>query len=174
MSATAAVAEYRIWHPTPETMPLLWEQFAKRRHLYPNGLAVDVAAFVDLMTAPDTVIYEMGDFEGVAYFTGVPDRADRPAFAEPSAMSHVLIWGTDYLKRADVARAIARDVMGRWQLRRLLTEIPAFNKMAVAFAKRVGFKEVGILRARHNIAGAWEASVVLDALASDLKEASHG
>jgi RimJ/RimL family protein N-acetyltransferase len=171
-SAESSVTEFRLMEFTPEKMQRMWKEFKRRSHQYPNGLALDVTRFVGLMTEENTEVYEVGDFAGVVYFTGVVGK-DEAELEEPRASSHILIWDKGYYGRADLVRRVVRYAMSKHGLSRVVSEIPAFNRMAIKMAERVGFQHVGVLRRRYKVADAWENSVVMDALASDLKKAKQ-
>lgn len=160
---------------TPEFMGRIQRKFFGFRNRFPEGMATNVLGLVEVLSAPDSAIYEIGDFGGVAYFNNITSLWDRTGFIpEASAGAHVMIWDRDYLRRPDVGQEIAKEVMETYKLVRLFTEIPQWNSLAIQYAKAIGFREIGRMRNRFKRQGQLHSGVLMDALRSDLEGASHG
>lgn len=169
--------EVRPFEPTPDAVSALWRKFYERRHLYPNGLAINVPEFVALVTAPDTVIYEVGDFGGVIWFSGITPQQETSPIGEARCAGHVMIWDEAWLGRPDIGRAVCGKVMVDWGLARIISDIPETNHMAVSYGKQVGFNLIGKFRRRFNVKGKWIDSIIMDLIPQDLlavSESEHG
>lgn len=163
---------YRIVNPTPEMMADLARRFFQRRHLFAFDFGTNAPDLVEVFTAEDTVVYEVGSWGGVVYFTDiVPGNSGERWRTEPIARYHVLIWDRGCLGKSYEATELCLDFMGRLNVHRLLAEVPSWNTMALYAAKRTGFKMIGKLRHRYLRAGEWHNSYVLDALPADLIKA---
>src|SRR5258705_7011490 len=82
---------------------------------------------------------------------------------------HVCIWDRQTMGRTEAARFAARDLMRMERLDRLVGEIDQHNYLALNFAKRVGFKVIGVVRQRKDTHGQTHNVVLMDALPGDLE-----
>jgi hypothetical protein len=158
-----------IEHRTPEYIGQLWLKVWDLRDQLPWGLGKDAAEFVRLMQAPRMTSYEVGDFQGVVFFTNIRE-APLPD-DEPGAMVHILVWDTIYLYRnTKMFRELLKDFFRRYNVRRVMGEIPAGVRLNKFLSKGIGFNEVGTLRQRvPRNDGEWEDAVIVDILRDDLE-----
>lgn len=168
-----APAQVRLFEPTPEAVSALWRKFYERRQFYPGGLAINVPEFVALVTAPDTIIYEVGEFGGVIWFTGITTPDEVGPIGEPRCAGHVMIWDHQWLGRPELGRAVCGKVMHDFGLARIISDIPETNEYAIAYGKAVGFNVIGRFRRRFNVKGKWIDSVIMDLIPADLRDRSE-
>jgi len=87
-----------------------------------------------------------------------------------SATVHVVIWGKEWLGRADAIAQEARRLFDFFQLKRMDAYIPVTNTLACRFVERLGFRFEGVLRK----ACKWREELVDLAAYSILKEDYNG
>ncbi len=169
MTEVMAKLDYRIVEPTQENIGALYGKFHQNKEHFPDSL-LDLSTFIEIMTAGDSVLYEVGDFAGVVYFTDVCTPEDVP-MGDAIAQTHIFLWDKDYLGKSVILRKLGLDFMARFGIHRLFAEIPPENVMATRLAELVGFKRVGVLRERERHGDKMVDSQLFDALQSDLRQA---
>lgn len=164
----------RLHRVTPDSVEALWERFNAARRHFAFGFGLDAVAFVELLMADDTVVYELGQLGGVIYFTQVLTPEAAGTSQEPVARVHVCIWERTLLGRAELATSVGLHFMRATGVRRLFAEVPVFNRLAISYAQRAGMKVVGALHQRARVTGTnrYVDSIVLNALVSDLERAA--
>jgi len=68
-----------------------------------------------------------------------------------------------------VGRRIARDVIDMYQLHRITATPPAFNKLAVRIATRVGFRYEGLMKGAFLYKGHYQDLTIMGLMAEDLR-----
>lgn len=91
----------------------------------------DLRAFAKACARESSVLYELGDFEGMLWFTNV--------MCGWRATVHLVIWGDRLRHRADDARAILEEIMETWNLQKVEAYIPSANVPAIRYAEKVGY-----------------------------------
>lgn len=101
---------------------------------------------------------------GALYLSKITDGDERVGIL------HIYIWDRSAMRQPKAVRLAARSLMRTNALERLLCEIDVDNKLAINLAKRVGVREIGIVRQRKNGNGGRHDVVAMDVLPGDLED----
>jgi RimJ/RimL family protein N-acetyltransferase len=106
--------------------------------------------------------FPIGDEGGMFYLSSI-HRGE-----ESVGTVHVYIWDKKAMGEPELSCKSARELMMRESLDRLVGEVDCHNFLAINFAKRVGFKVIGVVRQRKDAHGKFHDVVLFDALPGDL------
>ena len=99
---------------------------------------------------------------GAAYLSSITEGSERIGIV------HVYIWDKEAKGKPEVGKMAARRFLTDHRLDRLACEIDADNDLAIGFARKVGFHDVGILRRLKDDTGRKRDVLLMDAMPEDL------
>jgi hypothetical protein len=155
----------KVMKLTQERIDLIWNRVQNLPYIFNDFNRGDKNQFVGIFLRPDTIAYEVGDY-GIIYFTDV--------LPPVNACGHILFWDRSFKDRSNVGKYIARKVFNEFGVHRITSIIPVFNRAAVLFAKKIGFKVEGVNREVVFSLGKWHDTVMLSLLERDLDGVNVG
>lgn len=144
---------------TFEKIDEIWSRLANVPYIFDDVTRGNKSAYMNRFFEKDTVAYELGDF-GLMYFTEV-----RVGF---NANGHIVFWDRRFKNRAPIAKVICQRMFEEFEVHRISALIPVFNRAAIIFTKRIGFKLEGVAREVCLSLGKWHDSAILSLLRRDL------
>ncbi len=160
---------FRLVRPDSDYLPKLHAKFqGPQRGSFPDSILA-TKGFMDMMTDERTLIFEIGEFDGVVYFTDIMLPSDVEQ-VDRVAQVHIYMWNPKQYRQPEIIAEIIGQFMAATKVHRVFAEIPFRNSMAVHLAEAVGFKKIGRLRQRVLYRGQWDDSWLFDVLASDVEE----
>ena len=116
----------------------------------------------------DAIVYPLGG-DGIIYMTNLHTVGER------SAYGHIVLWGEDVMGRKNGWKIISaiKTAIKENSLDRVFGEVAVHNRTAIALAKRIGFREIGILRRRPLMGGGKSDSWFADLLPDEIREVTQ-
>jgi hypothetical protein len=142
-----------------EKIETLWSKVQNIPYIFDDFTRGRKDLFVELFLKRDTVAYEIGE-HGLLYFTEVNPPIN--------ACVHIVFWDRKFKDRVEPVRNIIKTLITDYDIHRVSALIPTFNRAAILFGKRVGFKVEGVLREVTFSLGKWHDAAILGALRRDL------
>lgn len=99
---------------------------------------------------------------GAVYLSAIADGAER------IGMAHAYVWDRKAMGKPEMARLAFLELMRSEHLDRLTCEIDMQNRLALQFARRIGYQEIGKVRQRRDYRGEPRDVILMDALPEDL------
>jgi RimJ/RimL family protein N-acetyltransferase len=97
----------------------------------------NLQAFIQLFLAKDSMFMEVGDFQGVFWFTDII-----PGW---KANVHVVLWDEAVHHQHASALTFLRELAFKLRLKRINAFIPEHNEAAQKYASRLGFQHEGLI-----------------------------
>lgn len=153
---------YNLIHPlTLDTnkIEFIWLHVQNIPYIFDDFTRGQRDKFFDLFFRVNTLAYEIGDF-GLVYFTDVCPPIN--------AVAHVIFWDRKFTSRTPIFKYLCEQVFDKYQVHRISSIVPTFNRAAILFAKRTGFHLEGVHREIVLSLGKWHDAAVLGLLRRDL------
>lgn len=116
----------------------LWEKLNGIKGLWDDLTVNRPEVFFRNLSSPDSVWLERDDGNGILYLRGVIPGL--------SASGHVVYWDRKLRGREDFTLGVLRWLMQNIPLQKVNLYLPDYAPSVRSFAKRVGFKQEGLIR----------------------------
>lgn len=123
---------------TPDKIEYLWEQVKRFPIIFDDYGKGDKEAFVAKLMSPRNAFIDIGPGVGLACLMNIRTGLD--------ATSHIVMFDRRLKGRESIIKSILRYAFDKLRLRRITAMISDDAFLAVALAKRLGFKHEGTLR----------------------------
>jgi len=140
----------------PDRLKETYEKVAE----YLPDIWKDAASFYTLYQSVDSAFFEVGNFDGVFWLTGII-----PGW---KATGHVVLWSRRVLKQHIRAKEVIRELFSLYSLKRLDSYIPIRLRGAQRYAERLGLSLEGVLRKQALFNGGPEDIAVYSLIKEDL------
>lgn len=139
-----------------------------------DDIGKDQISFFKFVTAPSTLWFEVIDVKsmqnvGFIYLSDMLRSGVEDRFI--SATFHAITWDAKAGRRLELAQKFIQHLFKTFRLHRLTAAIPLRFGGAIRIAKRLGFKEDGVLRSARRYNGEWFGVLVLSIIEN---EVDHG
>lgn len=147
---------------TPEDANRLWDRVRRQEIAFDDFTRDNADLFAEKLTLPTTAGFIYKDAVLVLMEQIIPKL---------NAYMHFFLWDRHISDNelAIVGRRIARDVIDMYQLHRITATPPAFNKLAIRIATRVGFRYEGLMKGAFLYKGHYHDLEIRGLLAEDLR-----
>lgn len=140
-------------------MDTIWLRVQNIPYIFDDFTRGHREAFFDKFCRVNTIAYEIGDF-GIVYYTDVCPPIN--------AVAHVIFWDRKFTSRTPIFKRLCEIMFDTYQVHRISSIVPTFNRAAILFAKRTGFHLEGVHREIVLSLGKWHDAAVLGLLRRDL------
>jgi RimJ/RimL family protein N-acetyltransferase len=142
-----------------------WEKIAKFG-IFSDNMPKNAMGFLGLIMTTKAIWFEVYDLTinetiGLMYLTDITVGVDH-RFVE--ATWHAMVWDAKASARRPVFKASIRELFRQFGFHRLRTEIPLKFGGVIRQAKKLGFKEEGVLRESVLYDGVWFNSLLMSIL----------
>jgi hypothetical protein len=150
---------WRNFVATKENITKAWVEMNKFPILFDDFKRGDFKYFMSLFLDPDNLFLQCGDY-GIAKIRGITPGANCEVYLN--------FWDSRFKGRQEECKMALRWLFYHFKLKRATSIIPKPSRVAIRFAKSVGFQEEGILRSSFLYKGRYLDSVVLGILKEEV------
>lgn len=145
----------------------IWQHYMEHK-IMPDDVPTARDGFIAFLLSSGGLWFDVlqnGESVGIMFITDLIRNIDRPGFF--SANWHAAVWDNKVTPRVEAARACIRMLFTILKLHRLQSIIPLRFGGTIRLAKKIGFKEEGVMREMMRYDGEWNGCLLLSILESD-------
>ncbi len=121
----------------------LWTKFQENADRFPGNEGRDFEAFMQMIYAEDTHVFEMGNLGGVLVFTSVLSCAEAGPGQETMAQVHLYIWDGECARQYEKLREFGLAFLQHYGIYRVIAEVNVGNVAADRAVQAVGLERIG-------------------------------
>lgn len=149
---------------TPEKAEAIWSMLQRYRTLFSDLTRGDVANFVQVLTAPHTMWFEVVDHNviiGIIWFGDLWKVTDCSA--------HMVFFDRRPAEKAELCRELVKWMFKKFPLRRITVMPPAIYHATLRLLQKIGFKQEGCIRSAILLGGKWNDQMIFGILRDEVK-----
>lgn len=150
---------------TPEKIREIWNEAKEHEVLFSDRIAGKAKPFLHILAAPNSTWFEVFSLEsnkpvGMLYLNRILPRYD--------GYGHFAFWDKVGGGREELILDTLRYVVEKYNLPRVSTEIPVYQRGTIRMVKRLGFKQEGERRNGVMYKGGWMNQALFGMLREEL------
>ena len=135
---------------TPEKIKQVWKMLKRQRTLFSDLTTNDVSNFVNVITAPNSIWFEVrehGAIVGLVFFSDLHQIVDCTA--------HMVFFDRNIMEKQKVCVMLIQWMFREFPLQRMSVTPPRLYKKTIHLLKTIGFQQEGLKRRASLIGGRW-------------------
>jgi hypothetical protein len=133
-----------------EKLGLLWKMIQRHKTLFSDLTRGDALNFINTITAPDTLWFEVrehGVLVGIIWFGDLAQVVDYSA--------HMMFFDKRPSEKADVCKALIKWMFKTFPIHRITVNVPALYHGVIRLMKKIGLRQEGCKRGAVLLYGKW-------------------
>lgn len=140
---------------TPEKVKALWNMLQKYKTLFSDLTRQDLNNFVQVISAPHTMWFEIVEYDavvGIVWFGDLYQVVDCAA--------HMVFFDRQPAEKLEVCKTLMKWMFDNFPLHRMTVTPPVIYHATIRLLERLGFKEEGCKREAVLIGGKWNDQMI--------------